>query len=329
MLPSSLRLWAPLLLLTGCAATNPPPPTDFTTYVVLGDQNAAVARVLIDAPACPAIVLDQRSLPMTARAPAQTVAARAADARPTEFPLLTCEATLPAGLRSATVLGRALPLPKAEPQRIVLIGNTGCRLEQSSASYQACNDDDAYRFAALAAQAAAWRPDLVIHLGNYHSREAACPEGNTGCAGSPWGYGWDTWDADLFAPAAALLDAAPWIVARGEHESCQRAGQGWWRFLDPRPLQPGRDCQLAANDARGDQADADSAPLSRARQLLAAAGAPPLDSANYLTLLRRGPEQWEIELHDAQGQVRRSCRLSGHSDTRCYIHLQGETYQMH
>ena len=32
--------------------------------------------------------------------------------------------------------------------------------------------------------------------------------------------------------------AAPWIVVRGNHESCSRAGQGWWRFLDPRPLAP-------------------------------------------------------------------------------------------
>jgi hypothetical protein len=50
---------------------------------------------------------------------------------------------------------------------------------------------------------------------------------------SPWGYGWDTWKADFFDPAQALLKAAPWVMVRGNHETCTRAGQGWWRFLDP------------------------------------------------------------------------------------------------
>ena len=33
------------LLLAGCAATNPLPAPDFTSYVVLGEYGAAVARV--------------------------------------------------------------------------------------------------------------------------------------------------------------------------------------------------------------------------------------------------------------------------------------------
>ena len=194
---SLLKRRAPALLaavlLGGCAATNPSPPPDFTSYVVLGEAGAAVARVLIDAPACPAIELNRRSQPMTLRAPAETIPLRStpsapADSKPAEFPLLTCEAALPAGTTSASVLGRTLPLPKAEPRRIVVIGDTGCRLQKSSNSYQACNDIAQYPFATIAAQAAAWKPDLVIHVGDYHYRENACPEGNAGCAGSPWGY---------------------------------------------------------------------------------------------------------------------------------------------
>jgi hypothetical protein len=274
-----LKRWAPVLLLTGCAATNAPPTPDFTSYVVLGEYGAAVARVLIDAPACPAIVLDQRSQPMTLRAPAQTIALRPtpsapADSKPAAFPLLTCEATLPAGTVKATVLGRALPLPKAEPQRIVVIGDTGCRLQKSSNSYQACNDIGQYPFATIAVQAAAWKPDLVIHVGDYHYRENACPDGNAGCAGSPWGYGWDAWDDDFFAPGARLLDAAPWIMARGNHENCQRGGQGYWRFLDPRPLLKGRDCNAAADDDAGNYSDPYSVPIGQDTQLLV------LDTAN-------------------------------------------------
>jgi hypothetical protein len=84
--------------------------------------------------------------------------------------------------------------------------------------------------------AAAWRPDLVVHVGDYYYRESPCPEGHAGCAGSPWGDNWATWQADFFSPAAALLEAAPWVLARGNHEDCRRGWNGYFRLLDPRPL---------------------------------------------------------------------------------------------
>src|SRR5207247_1363916 len=40
---------------------------------------------------------------------------------------------------------------------------------------------------------------------------------------------------DFYTPATPLLSAAPWVFIRGNHESCARAGQGWFRFLEPRP----------------------------------------------------------------------------------------------
>ena len=82
------------------------------------------------------------------------------------------------------------------------------------------------------------RPDLVIHVGDYHYREDACPAGHAGCAGSPFGYGFDAWNADFFGPAAPLLAAAPWVMVRGNHEDCSRAGEGWFRFLDRAPMEP-------------------------------------------------------------------------------------------
>ncbi|MES2159938.1 MAG: metallophosphoesterase [Pseudomonadota bacterium] len=279
---TTCRRWAPPLLsavLAGCATVGQAPA--FSSFVVLGEQGAAVARVLIAAPACPDIVIDQRPQPMALRAPAATLALRStpsapADSKPAAFPLLTCEAPLPAAgsYSQASVLGRTLPLPTAAPRRIVVLGDTGCRLQKNSHSYQACNDAAAYPFAAIAAAAAAWRPELVIHVGDYHYRENACPDGNAGCAGSPWGYGWDAWNADFFAPGAALLQAAPWVMARGNHENCLRGGQGYWRLLDPRPLLPGRDCNLAADDAVGNYSDPYAVTIGQDTQLLV------LDSAS-------------------------------------------------
>jgi hypothetical protein len=162
--------------------------------------------------------------------------------KPALFPVSACEYQLPSGATSAVVAGQSLPVPKANPMKIVVIGDTGCRL-QTDNGMQSCNDpnpnnsDTPYPFATIAALAAAQNPDLVLHVGDYAYRDNECPAGlGYNCGGSPWGFGWDTWEADLFVPGAPLLAAAPWIMTRGNHEQCNRAGQGWYRFLDTQPF---------------------------------------------------------------------------------------------
>ena len=258
-------------VLAGCAT---PPASDRSgstlyAFVVLGEEGRPVARVITTATACPQIELDGVGAAMDVRARPATIPLRPTrsaleESKPSAFPVLVCEKPVPADTRRATVDGRTLPLPKAGPQRIVVLGDTGCRIKTADRVFQACNDAAQWPFAAVAGAAADARPDLVIHGGDYHYRENECPAGNAGCAGSPWGYGWDAWEADLFAPAARLLAAAPWILVRGNHESCNRGGQGWWRFLDPRPLSPGQDCNAAADDASGDYSEPYAVPLGSA-----------------------------------------------------------------
>jgi len=252
----------------GCAAPRPSAPVDATSYafVVLGEEGQAVARVITSAAACPELELDGISAAMNERArpatfPLRPTRSLAAESKPSAFPVLVCEKAIPPSTRSALVAGHSLPLPKANPQRIVVLGDSGCVIKTSAGVFQACNDAAQWPFAAVAAAAAGLHPDLVIHVGDYHYRENACPPGDPGCAGSPWGYGWDAWQADFFAPAQELLAVAPWIVVRGNHESCNRAGQGWWRFLDPRPVIPAQDCNEAANDAIGDYSAPYAVPL--------------------------------------------------------------------
>jgi hypothetical protein len=122
-------------------------------------------------------------------------------------------------------------------RRIVVIGDTGCRI--AGRAVQDCGEPIAWPFATIAKAAAARRPDLVIHLGDFYYRESACPAGRAGCAGSPYGDNWPTWRAELFEPAAPLLAAAPWVMVRGNHELCRRGGTGWFRLLDPYPFGPG------------------------------------------------------------------------------------------
>jgi 3',5'-cyclic AMP phosphodiesterase CpdA len=107
-----------------------------------------------------------------------------------------------------------------------------------------------------------------MHIGDYHYRENACPSDIAGCKDSPWGYGWDTWEADLFKPAAPLLAAAPWIVVRGNHEECARAGQGWFRMLDTQAYNPKRTCDDPANDAVANYTAPYAVPLGSDTQVI-------------------------------------------------------------
>ena len=180
--------------------------------------NVAIARAVTEAtPAdgganpCPTITINGGTpVQMNLRAAATTsLALRSVNtppAKPALFPVSSCEYPLPAGATSAVVAGQSLPLPKANPTKIVVIGDTGCRLQNGNGT-QSCNDpnpngtDTPYPFAAVAALAAAQNPDLVLHVGDYAYRDNPCPAGQGyNCGGSPWGFGWDTWQADLFAP---------------------------------------------------------------------------------------------------------------------------------
>jgi hypothetical protein len=100
---------------------------------------------------------------------------------------------------SASVAGKNLPLPKPVPLKILILGDTGCRMKSSDNAFQSCDDMNKWAFSTVAKTAASFAPDLVVHVGDYHYRENPCPENNAGCAGSPWGYGWDAWQADFYA----------------------------------------------------------------------------------------------------------------------------------
>lgn len=191
-------------------------------WLEFGPGGQLLARV-IAADTCPAITLDGSESVMQPRS------------LPTaEFPVLGCEATVPFGVTTASINGVALPLPQGKVERIAVIGDTGCRLNAWEKKFQDCNDPTAWPFAQVAASVAAWQPDLVVHVGDYLYRESPCPAEMSGCAGSPSGDTWVTWNADFFTPASPLLGSAPWLFMRGNHETCDRNPQGWFRFLEPR-----------------------------------------------------------------------------------------------
>jgi hypothetical protein len=145
----------------------------WTQYVPGGIE----ARAITDKPDCPSATINGAPAPMAKRS-----------APGPNYPMLVCALPLPRTATAVTVDGFPLPLPVTRPNRILLIGDTGCRLKDSFV--QACNDTALWPFQVGADVASLLRPDLVIHVGDFHYRETACPAGNVGCAGSPFG---DTW----------------------------------------------------------------------------------------------------------------------------------------
>jgi hypothetical protein len=258
----------------GCSSNDgPSSPADVRyAYVLMGPDGAAIARAITTAATCPAISFDGIApVQMTVHAAAATIAARTTaydlvyGPGPTVFPVTTCDATIPAGTARATLGDRSLPLPKAHVRRLLMIGDTGCRMKakpgMATGEFQACDDPTAWPFKAIADLAASFAPDLVVHVGDFHYRETPCPSGSA-CSGvTSYGFGWSSWEPDFFAPAERLLAAAPWIVVRGDHEVCDRGGQGWWRFLDPRPLLAGQDCNDPRDDGVGNYSEPYVVPL--------------------------------------------------------------------
>jgi hypothetical protein len=214
---------APVLALAlGAGAAEAAPPD--RAWVQATGQGREL-RAVVSAGVCPPAVVDGAPRPMRPRA--------ASDGA---FDAAVCSLPLAPKDRTAEVLGERFALPPHLPRRIVILGDTGCRVKGDKV--QDCNDPRVWPFADVAARAAARRPDLVVHVGDYLYRESPCPAGDQRCSGSPHGDNWTTWSADFFTPAGPLLAAAPWVFVRGNHESCERAGLGWFRLLDAAPEPP-------------------------------------------------------------------------------------------
>jgi Calcineurin-like phosphoesterase len=194
---------------------------------MMPDKNPGVAggrllrAIVSEGERCPTVSEDDRVITMHRR-PAP---ARAA------FPVLLCETEL-RGDSLARLGNRTLPVRQIEPNDIVVIGDTGCRLVYYSKD-QSCLDNDEWPFRKIAASATekVSGRSFVLHVGDFHYREHPCADSSSRCGGSPYGDNWETWEAEFFEPADLLLRAAPWIIVRGNHENCDRAGAGWLFFF--------------------------------------------------------------------------------------------------
>jgi hypothetical protein len=251
-------------------------------------------RAIVSGTECPTASVDGKPLAMTVR-----------EAPGVEFPVTTCQAPTPVGAKSANVGGQTIRLAPEKVDRIVVIGDTGCRLK--GAQIQDCIDSEKWPFPRVTKMAAAKRPDLVIHVGDYYYRESPCPVDRPGCKDSPHGDLWDSWRADFFDPASPLLAAAPWIFARGNHEQCGRGAAGWFRFLDAGTMPLNCPAAAAPFAARIDHlkldvidsADINDKQLStdRLAQYLSQISAIPVETQAVISPTAKGPETTWVITH--------------------------------
>jgi hypothetical protein len=238
----AIALLATLVIAPVAGASNPL--TAFTLVVPKATAASGLqARAILPTGArCPALSVTtevdgaraDRLIAMTAR--------RAAPSTGTAFAsIFVCQAAIPAGAVEASVGATTIPaaLP-ATIKRVALLGDTGCRLKEGDPT-QACSSASKWPIARVAASIERANPDVIMHIGDYFYREAACPSDMLArCGGSPapvpgnsykdTDYGWV---ADAIIPLSPLFAVAPIVMTRGNHEACFRGGNGWYLFFDP------------------------------------------------------------------------------------------------
>lgn len=222
----------PFLAQCGGTASQPPAAKYYKPlykWVELGPNGGVIARAVTKGGVCPDAVIDLKSVHMRMRPEIANVKDKG------NWDVTVCETEVPSEAKSVSIEGETLPLLKKSPTRILVIGDTGCKIADDEV--QSCNNNAAWAFPDIAEAAARYKPDLIIHTGDYMYRDTICPQDQGGCLTSPYGDNWDAWEADLLVPARNLLPVAPWIFLRGERENCVLNPKGWFRLLDPFPYQ--------------------------------------------------------------------------------------------
>ncbi len=239
----------------------PPESAVYGRYIVLGAGPAGATVALARA-----IVAPDAACPRVRGPQPANMSERA---NPHGFAVKVCEALVPfetelalevAGADGDAAATLSLPTVSKNAARILIVGDTGCKESDCAAG------TPAQPFAELAANAAKQAPDVILHMGDFNYRGTGSKiqvtvDGNTteqwsydagdgeteeeNCGQAPTsGFfsqnapgssprdNWDAWRDDFFSAAGELLWAAPWVLARGNHELCSRAGPGWFYFLD-------------------------------------------------------------------------------------------------
>jgi hypothetical protein len=277
-------LLLPLALATGCSSDDASRNIE-ADYVLLGADSTvsptfAEARIVVsdNDGECPTLIRDGESIAMVLRR------------NPHGFPVDVCQARIPFD-KSYEISwnGQLLPAARRNPGRIAVLGDSGCTGSDCAAGQPA----EPFRtIAALVAELDP-PPDVLLHMGDYNYRGTSSKleiDGETvevydvgdnvpndpQCQlDGPYysqnaGYiperrdSWEDWRDDFFMPAGDLLNTAPWVFGRGNHELCSRAGPGFFYFLDPSSDPPTGGTGHRSCPPQGDQTPPEDGALAHA-----------------------------------------------------------------
>ncbi|WCR57530.1 metallophosphoesterase family protein [Wolbachia endosymbiont of Ctenocephalides felis wCfeJ] len=143
-----------------------------------------------------------------------------------------CELAIETSAKNVSIDNIQVPILPEKISKIAFIGDTGCRI--NALFQQECNSVDSWPLKKNLDSIALHKPDLTIHIGDYHYRKTKCR--NTNKCGDIYGHNKEAWYADWFDPAKDILSQSSFLFVRGNHEDCNRAYEGWFRYLDPYPL---------------------------------------------------------------------------------------------
>lgn len=203
------------------------------SWTQYNDTGGLSARAIIKAKGtCPSLSFDGgAAAPMTLRSKGSD-----ADTVLKDFKdIAVCQMTVPSGTKSILLNGTTtLPARVSDPQTMIVLGDTGCRV--ASFDVQNCKEADEWTYPDIAAKSAKVASDVILHVGDYHYREKCIFR-----MGCKWqnvdpdtvGYTWAAWEADFFKPSVPLFAKAPFIFTRGNHEDCRRAFRGWYYLIAP------------------------------------------------------------------------------------------------
>lgn len=227
-------------------------PEPIASYTLVAPTSVAdsglVARTVLPAGAsCPDLrVVRRASDGVVKKFYRMKVRKPAATARIAFDTVRVCSHNIPTRAIRATISGRRVPSAMPDSvQRMAMLADTGCRIKGTSV--QDCNSPTAWPLKRIAGQIAKSDPDIILNPGDFYYRESACPPQDQAlCGGTPppvpgmpFTDSADGWLVDVIRPMKPMFRSAPMALLRGNHEACDRGGNGFFLFFDPRPATAG------------------------------------------------------------------------------------------
>ncbi len=119
-----------------------------------------------------------------------------------------CELIIKASAKNISIDNTQIPTLPEKISKIAFIGDTGCRT--SALFQQECNSEDSWPLKKNLDSIALHKPDLTIHVGDYHYRKTKCRKAKK--CGNVYGYNKEVWYADWFNPAKDILSQSSFLL---------------------------------------------------------------------------------------------------------------------